>query len=421
MFLIDIKLSNERSLVTFDPSEQVKISKAIQELKPDNSLTEFTSISEMIKKATGMLPADLTPTLQQLSGSYSKMTMTIKTNFADATAILSNLVLKGYRVLGRGMNKDDKKVLMNFEKQLKSDILNTLHEFVESSRSELVEIHKQLLVKAHGDRATDLLNKMQAIDTDLLKRAENLKAISSESGKIQGQIESYAYEKQVFEKAVRDSDAAKEEARKYLRDLRAQIPEYENKVLQHRNTYSHSRSRFFIFTWRSSSVYNDNGESTARENLNRLLSRISALEKTITDWPKTDLVERVTTARNNLAIAEEKNRSLANEYARVQRSYDKVQQDFDDTNEEIKGIYKLVGTSSLNSLKLIDELSRAVQSGSESIVAAYGKIRLHLKIIGVDEDFLVNSIIDALQFINMADAYMGTTRIHNTKLSLGIQ
>ncbi|CAF1483501.1 unnamed protein product [Adineta steineri] len=302
-------MTDERQLETFDARELATIAKLIKELQPDNSLAAFSNISDMIKKATGMLPANLIPIIQKLSDSYSNTTMLIKANFAHTADILSKFVVKGYRVMQRGMKNDDRKVLMNLEQELNTGIINKLDALVESSRSELTKIHGQLSAKAHGGRAVDLLKK---------------------------------------------------------RDC-------------------------------------------------RVVQRIRCLEKTVENRANTDLTSRVIDARNKLAIYEAKNSSLKHKDPRAKEMYGKANEEFYLVDEEIKKIYKSIGTANINNLKVIDELCRAVLSGLDSILLAYGKIRYYLNAIDIDEDLLGSSILVALRFMNVADAYMETRRIHHIK------
>ncbi|CAF1264971.1 unnamed protein product [Adineta ricciae] len=214
--------------------------------------------------------------------------------------IVTYLNIKGYRVVQRGMKNDDERVLMNLQQQLNTDIISKLDALVESSQSKLLEIHGQLLSKAHGVRAVDLLKK-------------------------------------------RDCE---------------------------------------------------------------LVQPTCALGKRVNNW-----------SGSNTA----KNTSLKHEDTRVKQMYDKGKEEFHRINEDIKSIYKSIGTVDIKSLKMIDELCRAAQSGIESMVSACGRMRAYLKAIDVDQDFLVNSVLDAARSMNIADGYMDTTRIHHIKQVLGLE
>ncbi|CAF3866817.1 unnamed protein product [Rotaria sp. Silwood1] len=414
-------MADERQMVVFEANEQAKVTKMIREIQRDDTLTAFSNISDIIKKATGMLPTDVIPIVQQLCDSYSKTTIVIKVGFADTCALLTKFLIKSYRVMQRGMNEKDEKVLMGIEKQLNTDIITQLEEFVESSRSELVEIQKQLLLKASGDKLTNLLNERDTLEADLLRRSMELANKASECGANQGKIDSLLYEKQMFEKAVTDSVGSKEETMQEIRNLKGQITFYENQVQQHRDTHTEERQHFWWFSWKVRDVHQDNGERLARENLNRLLQRIRDLEGIVNNWSNIDLIKRVTDVKAELGNCEVKKSSLESEHTLLKKLCDQVEKRFYATIEEMEEIYRNSGTRDHNSLIVVGELCVAVQSGQESIVSAYGKLRTHLRAIDIDEDLLVSSMLDALQLMNMADAYMGVTSVQNVRQVLALE
>ncbi|CAF3408304.1 unnamed protein product [Rotaria sp. Silwood2] len=414
-------MANERQMVVFEADEQAKITKMIKELHPDSTLIAFNNISNIIKKATGKLPKTVIPIVQQLCNSYSKTTITIKLGFADSCAVLSKFVIKSYCVMQRGMNKDDRKVLIALEKQLNTNIINNLDAFVESSRSELVQIHSELLREAVGAGIAKLLKKKDELESDLLRRLEELTNKASECGTNQGKIESLLFEKQSFEKALANSMGTKEETTAEIVRLKGQILDYEDKVQQHRDTCSEERGSLWIFSWKVRDVHIDNGERIARENLNRLIGRIRDLEQIVHNWSDIDLGQRISDIAAELTIYDAKKIQLENDYMLLKNLYDQVEKNFYATIEEIDKISRSTGTIDVESMKMVDELCLAVQSGQESIVSAYGKMRTHLQVIDVDEDFLVSSVLDALQLINMTDAYMGTTKIQNIKQVLALE
>ncbi|CAF4085983.1 unnamed protein product, partial [Adineta steineri] len=417
-----VQTTAEERLVKFGADERANIVKTIKELTPDSSLTAFSNIFGMIQKATGMLPKDVIPIIQRLGSSYSNTTMLVKVNFADSTAILSKFVVKGYRVMQRGMKNDDIETLKGFVQQLNTSIIDKLNTFVESSRLELMEIWKQLYAKANaGHEITQLFKKRDDLEATLIRQSEEVANISSEYGENNGQIESLRFEKQVFEKAVNDTDAAREDAKNELNNLKAQIPDYENKVLQHHGSVREHRGSFLFWSWHVRNVRFNTGERIARENLNRLVDRIHSLESAVENWPKVDLVDRVMNARYKLAISEEKKESLALKHTEVKAEYAKSQRKFNDAIDELEGIFKTTGTMNSGSFEQVKELCLAVYSGKDCIVAAYMRLRTHASTIGIDKDSMDSSIMNAIQFINMADAYMGTTVIQNIKQLLGLK
>ncbi|CAF3926629.1 unnamed protein product [Adineta steineri] len=366
-----VQTTTEEPLRIFNASEQVRIANGIKELKPDNSLTNFSKISDMIKKATGMLPVDLIPILQKLSDSYSNTTMLLKANFAHAAAISSKFVVKGYRVIQRGMNNDDEKVLKKFEQQLNTDIINKLDALVESSRSELLEIYKQALQNARSKKVTTLLTEKDELETNLTRISEELTKKSSECGANQEKIEALSYEKQLFEKALQDPTGAKKEATKKIKILRLQIPAYENKVQQHLDTPSEERGSFWIFSWKVRGIHIDNGIKITREKLNRLIQRINTLEAIVANWSNIDFVNRVSKLNGELRTYKGKQSPLEHEYKQLKKSYDLIGKNFETVIQEIDEVYKSTGTDDINSFKMVNELVDAGYYGVQSIAEAY--------------------------------------------------
>lgn len=200
----------------------------IQTLEPDTSLKGFKNLSETIKIATGMLSQKYVPVLQRLTASYSTTTKAIKVGFADSSATLSKFVIKSWRVIQRGMNKDDENTLILLGNQLNTDFKNELAKFVDVSRSDLVEIYSQLLVETAGDKIEKLLKEKDILEKDLLRRSQELNTVTSEYSNVKAKVDSLKYEKQIYEMAIRDSAAAKLEVKQEIAKLIAQIPEYDS-------------------------------------------------------------------------------------------------------------------------------------------------------------------------------------------------
>lgn len=393
----------------------LQISKEIKESRPDHSLQNFSRISIVIQKATGMLPTKVIPKLQALSHSYSKTTMRLRISFADIAAILSKFVIKTYRAWQLGMTNNDLKALANYCERLKTDFIKQTHEFVESSRLEMVEIHKALLPDTRGKKVEQLFIDKEKKEAELIQRAAESLKKSSQYGELEGKIESLRYKCEVYENSISNAERAKEEMDKELKRLKAQIPEYEEKILEHRDTTHEERGSFLFFSWKVRDVHNDNGEKIARESFDRLLKRIRELQEGITTWSNEANVERVAQIKANLSIYEQQKLRAEDEVNRFQNLYETDKKLFDKIIEEIHENVESLGTVSIESMKMVDELCRSIHSGDQSIQFAYGKVRTHLQSIDIDPDFLVPSALAAIQFLNMVDTYMGTTAIANLK------
>lgn len=402
-------------------TDEQKVTTMVRDLQIDNTLIAFQNISNVIQKATGLLPKRVIPIVQRLCDSYSKTTIVVKVGLADTCAVLSKFIIKSYRIMQRGINDKDRTVLIALANQLNTDIINKLKAFVESSRTDLLEIHSQLLLEASGVAVENLLKMRHELEVDLLQRSEELAKKAAECAVNKGTIASLAFQKEIFEKTLVNSMGTKEETIDEINRLKELIPEYENEIQQHRDTSTQERESLWIFSWKVRDIHHDNGERIARENLNRLIERIRILEGIVGTWSDIDLVERVAEITNELAILDTMKTHLTEEYALIKQFYDEVETKFYATIEEINQISQSVGTVDVNSMKMIDELCRAVQIGQESIVSAYGKMQTHLQTIDVDEDFLLPSVLDALQLINMADPYMGTAKIQSIRQVLAIQ
>jgi chromosome segregation ATPase len=416
-----INMTDERQLVTFEAGEQAKIVKALKGLQSGGALTAFKNLSETIKIVIGMLPKKFIPILQKLSTSYSTTTKTIKVGFADLCAILSKFVIKSWRIIQRGMNKEDKNALITLRNELNTDFKNELAKFVDLSRSDLVNIYSQLLFETPGDKITQLLRRKDALEKRLLRLSENLTNISSEYGANEGKIVSIEYQRKIYGLAIRDSKTAKLDLKAEILELRRQKPYYKNQVQQHRDTRTEERGRFWIFSWKVRDVYIDNGERIARENLNRLLDRIHDLEERLKNWSSDYLTEQMTEATANLPTYKAKRSHLEREHRRLEKWYNGTKKNFSAVIQRMDTIYQSTGTVDIKSIKAVDELCHALQTGSEALISACDKLRTHLATIDLDPNSLVDAVIDALQLINMADEYNDSTKIKDIKLVLALE
>ncbi|CAF4033558.1 unnamed protein product [Rotaria sp. Silwood1] len=402
-------------MVTFNASDQAQIVKLLQELKSDDALTALKNLSEIIKIATGILPEKFIPVLQKLFTSYSTTTQMIKEGLADSCAILSKFVIKSWRIIQRGMNKADANALITLGNQLNTDFKNELAKFVDSSRPDLVNIYFQLLSSTTGYNIEDLLKEKDALEIDLLQRAEEITNKSSECGRIQGKIDSIEYEKQIYDIAIRDSEAAKSEMKEEIARLKAQIPEYKKEIEKYRHNYSEERQSFRIFSWKIQKTRKDNGQRIAREHLNRLHSRIRVLETKLTNWSNDDLTKKLEEATSILQKLEAEKKDLEKQHEILKSSHNHTEQKFHAVIEKINKIYETTGTVNVKSITAVDDLCRGLQTGSEALISACDKIRSHLEGIDLDPNSLIDAVLDALKLINMADEYNDSTKIKDIK------
>ncbi|CAF5000490.1 unnamed protein product [Rotaria sp. Silwood1] len=279
----------------------------------------------------------------------------IKEGLADSCAILSKFVIKSWRIIQRA-------------------------KFVDSSRPDLVNIYFQLLRNTTGYNIEDLLKEKDALEIDLLQRAEEVTNKSSECGRIQGKIDSIEYEKQIYDIAIRDSEAAKSEMKEEIARLKAQIPEYKKEIEKYRHNYSEERQSAWIFSWKIQKTRKDNGKRIAREHLNGLRGRIHVLERKLKNC-----------------------------------SHNHTEQKFHAVIEKINKIYETTGTVNVKSITAVDDLCRGLQTGSEALISACDKILSHLEGIDLDPNSLIDAVLDALKLINMADEYNDSTKIKDIK------
>ncbi|CAF3934865.1 unnamed protein product [Rotaria sp. Silwood1] len=369
-----------------------------------------------------MLPEKFIPVLQQVCASYSTTTKTIKVGFADLCAILSKFVIKSWRIIQRGMSKEDANALITLGNQLNTDFKNELARFIESSRSDLVNIYSQLLLETAGDKIANLLKERDILEVDLLRRSDELTNKASECGTNQGKIDSIEYEKQISGKAIRDSQTAKLDLKTEIARLKGQINDYNNKVKAHRDYHFEERGSFRIFSWKIRDVHVDNGERIARENLDRLLDRIRVLEERFENLSSSAyLTKQMEEATASLPIYETKKIRLEQEHKELKKLYDQAEQKFHVVIQEIDKICRSAGTTSIKSIQAVDEVCRALQTGSEALISTCDKIRTHLAAIDLDPNALVDSVLDAIQLINMADEYNDTAKIKDIKRVLALE
>lgn len=367
----------------------------LKELQFSSILTKFKHLSDIINKAIDKAPNNIIPTVQALSTTYSATRKSIQKYLNKVCSILSKFVLKTYRIIKYGMSNDDKNMLKDFQERLSDDMTNNFSNVIESFRDKLLDIHKQLLAATHGQRLTNLLREKNILEIDLANKSLNLRNKKSEYNGNQDDID-------LLKNEIQNSEAAKVEMEEKIRRLRDQIPDYEMKVLQSRNSP-------------------DNGEQVARENLNLLVQQIRTLERTVADWSNIGLYKSAANISIEMKIYQYRKNLLEYEYKQLNESYDRTKRNLDAVIRELEEIYRLAGTKDIESIQMVDELGRAVFGGQSSIIEGYALVQVYLTMINVDRDLLVGSVLAALKFMNVADSYMDTTRIERIKSILKIE
>ncbi|CAF1451049.1 unnamed protein product [Adineta steineri] len=368
-----------------------------------------------------MLPKQFIPVLQKLSASYSTTTKAIKLGFADLCAILSKFVIKSWRMIQRGMTEEDVKSLMAFENQLNTDFKNELAKFIDSSRSDLINIYSQLLLETTGGKFENLLKQKDIFQIDLLRQSAELANKSFERGRIQGKIDSIEYQQKIYDMANRNSKEAKSDMKAEITRLRGQIPEYDEKVKEHRDTHYVERGGIWIFSWKVRDVHIDNGERIARENRNNLMKRIRIFQRRLKNWSDHSLTKQRKNATAYLSQYKAQKSQVEKEYKNLEELYNQTEQKFHVVIQQIDEIYRPTETANVISMKTLDELCLGLQTGSQSLISACEKIQTHLAEIDIEPNSIMDAILDALQLINIADEYNDSTQIKDIKRVLALE
>ena len=216
-------------------------------------------------------------------------------------------------------------------------------------------------------------------------------------------------------------EATKAEMMAMRATLNEQIQEYKNKIQEYRDRQSEQRGSFWIFSWKVRDVYARDMEKLVQENVTRLRERTNFLQNVFQNDSFGHFVEGILAGRKALPFYKAKQIQLAKEYKNLKLRLDQVSHRFDAIIQEIDAIYRSTGTIHVESMRMVDELCRAVQNGHESITAAFAMLRIYLSAISIDLDLLVASVLDAVRVLNMVDSYLNTTKIEKIKQSSAFQ
>ncbi|CAF3884571.1 unnamed protein product [Rotaria sp. Silwood1] len=227
--------------------------------------------------------------------------------------------------------------------------------------------------------------------------------------------------KELFTEYTGHWDEAKGKIMAIIGNLKGQIYEYQGKMQEFRDRRLEKQGSFWIFSWKIRDIYYGNSEKIVQENIDRLLGRTKFLGNLFQNGSIVDLLNGLSAGKAGLPFYEEKQIILEEEHKKLQESHDKVSKEFYAVIEELYEIYRSTGTVNVESMKMVDQLCCAVQTGQDSITSAYAMMRIHLSAINVDSDLLVSSVLDALQVLNMIDAYIDTTKIEDVKRVMALE
>lgn len=136
-----------------------------------------------------ILPTKVIPLAQQLNNSYCQMKIVIELGFNNSSEIISQFVIKSYRLIQHGMREKDQKTLVAFGNQLMNFFTDEFASFVEFAMKELVDIQSELLVEATSGKVQAMLDKRKTLEQELLRLSALLRNKSSEHRFNQGIID----------------------------------------------------------------------------------------------------------------------------------------------------------------------------------------------------------------------------------------
>lgn len=497
----------------------------------------------MIDKAANILPIKVLPILHQLNISYLTITTKIDTGFTSTADILSQFIMKSWKMIQHGMSQDDKIDLINIEKQLNSALIDQLHVFAVSSSDALINIQSQLLLEATGGKIQNLLDKRNELEIEVLRlslllrnksseRAFNqniinllerplsssrinltisrdqtitdtIRSIKNISSRFNGEYETernkiklvaaklkenaqrcktnlqerrnslfdrrrpFFSMRQNFRNAhagdmsknfrenlrnfmtpsdlfgdanetiacnidqemnhlreqgtkistkfINHSEIINKEIMAITIKLKDQINEFKNKIEGHLKYRLEQQAMVLIYSSKVRNVHTKNDQKLIQENIHRLIKQNNLFQNILQNRSTDELVNTLLDENKPLSFYKTNQIELEKQYKDIKEHYDRVLQQFYSFIAEIDKIYRSTGTVNVESMKAVDELCRAIQSGHESITSTYVIMRLQLLAISVDPDLLVSSVIDAIKVLNMIDSYLDTRKLGRVK------
>ncbi|CAF1425643.1 unnamed protein product [Didymodactylos carnosus] len=411
-------MADEHQLIKFEPGHIRQISDAANTPKLD-VLKPFFDLSIAIRNATGVLPDNVKPAIVHLCNIHSRMNTKIKQGLSVAGATAAKFVLKCSALMARQMNEKDAVALKSLADKLAACLVTDLEQFIREATDELSIVQKTLLIEASGGRLRGLINDLEKLETQLKEDEGVIEKIELEMNQIEGKIASLKYRISLLEKNTTNETMAKNEMRQELTQLKIQIPDYERVLLQHHNiTTKQTRPVLFGLFNRSQDIVTDNGEATAKKNLDELNVRIKILETSMGNWSIGELEKSKTDAVNEVVVLEEQQKELQKENAPAVKKRMDLLAIKEKVCKEIENIYEKLETRNQESIKTVDTLATCVMDATESFQKACTQINSHLLSIDTDADLIVDGIIGAIQLVTLADECNGTATLQRIKHQL---
>ncbi|CAF0941898.1 unnamed protein product [Didymodactylos carnosus] len=379
-------------------------------------LKPFFELSAAIKNATGMLPDKLKPTLHELYTFYATNSMTIKDILSSACAVLAKSILKDMEVIKCGMKKENQR----FSLRLSSKVIQEYWEQLDKSSLKaelgLSAVRNTFIQESSGDKLQGLINELEKLETQLKEDGGVIEKIELEMNQIEEKIASLKCRISLLEKNTTNETMAKNEMRQELTQLKIQIPDYERVLLQHHNiTTKQTRPVLFGLFNRSQDIVTDNGEATAKKNLDELNVRIKILETSMGNWSIGELEKSKTDAVNEVVVLEEQQKELQKENAPAVKKRMDLLAIKEKVCKKIEAVYEAAGTRNTASIKAIDNLAQSMKKASDSLRMAHGTMKEHIKRLSERPDSLMSSICSALSIIAMADGCLGTRQLNEIR------
>lgn len=412
--------SRQMYWITFKPGDIIVIEEHINGLTSSKKLIVFSQISMIIVELTELLPSKLIPYIQQLTTFHSQTIIQIRTQLTDMCSLLTNFLIKFYHVMKRGMDDNDRKGLEKFRDRYENLMVDIFGPSFDLSRDQLIKIYNDLLQNAGGKRVKTLLEEKNSLESNLMKSYEKLMKIQIKLEEVKHQMKYISYKISILSQTVYDHKRIQLQIDQELTELKEQISVYEQKTVDYQIIETDEQQIFSIFSWKVQNMIDDQNEKLAKKNLTKRLDRIRDLEKlrTMNFSNFNDEIIRLTNESDKYLttiIGLQKDQESTNKSCQENRkTFQKILQ-------ELQNMMKTIDTGYLKKLEKCHEIAVDMFTGKNIVNAARGRLYIYLKTAVVSNDYLLSSMKEAIDFINMVDSYMGTEKIQNLKELLGLE
>jgi chromosome segregation ATPase len=292
--------------------------------------------------------------------------------------------------------------------------------FVKHSVDALIDVQSALIRKATGGANIEpLLNRRQQLEQLLLAKIREEHGNLVQSGSNQGEMERLEFDVVYLTERKRDTKAAKARMEQELERLNGQISQYEDAVQHHRDERREVHGSFFIFHWKVRDEYKDNGERIAKDNLHRLLQRISALQQEKNQTDDSQLHQRLGDVQQRLGEVRGKQLALNDKTVHLAAERQAIQAEFDAVVTEIESIYTAHGTRDVEAIQLIKALANGVHDGTKSLSNGYSSLVGNLELIDTHPTLLLQAVLAGLKLIRFSDEMNGDDMLQRTGVSCG--